>query len=219
MTNTCKPTVLLVDGYSLIFRGFHALPLLTAEGGEYTKYMDFGNWEHAFLNVDGAYMCSKVYLNDQFLYMHPHGYTPYLVDLTDKMWKNTCNRITIITQNLQPSTRWYTGAGLYRDVFLWVGGKVRMEPWDVFVTTKSADEKKAIMSASVTVTSENGRVSDAEAMIGNVPNSIHITNNTANILFFTRSHSFHFRVILPVYGHLLYNISSLKASSAGRSMP
>ena len=124
------------------------------EGGEYTKYMDFGNWEHAFLNVDGAYMCSKVYLNDQFLYMHPHGYTPYLVDLTDKMWKNTCNRITIITQNLQPSTRWYTGAGLYRDVFLWVGGKVRMEPWDVFVTTKSADEKKAIMSAAVTVTSD-----------------------------------------------------------------
>ena len=45
MSNTCKPTVLLVDGYSLIFRGFHALPLLTAEGGEYT------NAVHGFFNM------------------------------------------------------------------------------------------------------------------------------------------------------------------------
>lgn len=124
------------------------------EGSEYTKYIDFGDWDHAILDVDGAYMCSKVYINEQFMYMHPHGYTPYLVDLTEKMWKNTCNRITINTQNLQPSSRWYSGAGLYRDVFLWVGGKIRIEPRDIFITTKSADEKKATVSVSVTVSSD-----------------------------------------------------------------
>jgi len=37
MSETRKPAVLLVDGYSLIFRGFHALPLLTTENGDYTN--------------------------------------------------------------------------------------------------------------------------------------------------------------------------------------
>ena len=45
MDTTCKPTVMLVDGYSLIFRGFHALPLLTAGNGEYT------NAVHGFFNM------------------------------------------------------------------------------------------------------------------------------------------------------------------------
>ena len=37
MNDSHKPTVMLVDGYSLIFRGFHALPLLTSPSGEYTN--------------------------------------------------------------------------------------------------------------------------------------------------------------------------------------
>jgi len=92
--------------------------------------------------------------------MHPYGYTPFLVDFTDKMMKNRINRISIHTLNLQPSTRWYSGAGVYRDVFLWTGGKVRIEPRDIFITTKSADEKSATVSVAITVTSdEDARVS------------------------------------------------------------
>ena len=131
------------------------------DGAEYTKFMDFGDWDHAFLDVDGAYMCSKVYVNDQFMYMHPHGYTPYLVDISEVMWKNSCNRIMINTQNIQPSSRWYSGAGLYRDVFLWVGGKIRIEPRDIFITTKSADSKKAVVSVAITVSSDT----DADSII------------------------------------------------------
>ena len=75
--------------------------------------------------------------------MHPHGYTPYLVDLSGHVQRGIHNCINITTQNIQPSTRWYSGAGLYRDVFLWSGGKARIEPWDMFIHTLSANDECA----------------------------------------------------------------------------
>ena len=99
-------------------------------------------------------MCSRVFFNDNHMAFHPYGYTPFLVDLTPKMRKNRPNKIEITTQNIQPSTRWYSGSGIYRDVFLWTGGKVRVEPWDVFVKTVSADDERAVISAIVEITSD-----------------------------------------------------------------
>lgn len=90
--------------------------------GRYEKYMTFGDDEHYILDIDGAYMCTRIYFNDELLDMHPHGYMPYLVDLSDYVKHGINNKIVLTTENLQPSTRWYSGAGVYRDVFLWSGG-------------------------------------------------------------------------------------------------
>lgn len=104
--------------------------------GRYVRYLPIpADARHVILNVDGAYMISKVKCNDNMLFTHPHGYTPYLVDLTEKILPGHTNKLEINTNDLQPSTRWYSGAGVYRDVFLWFGGDVRVEPWDIFVTT------------------------------------------------------------------------------------
>lgn len=106
--------------------------------GTYTKELSLEN-KHYILDIDGGYMCTAVKLNNTLLSIHPHGYTPHLVDLTETMKPNAENTLAITTHAHQPSTRWYTGAGLYRDVFLWEGGDVRLEPWDVFVTTPTTD--------------------------------------------------------------------------------
>ena len=126
----------------------------TGVSGEYTKYIEFDNSEHIILDVDGAYMCSRIYLNDNLLGMHPYGYTPILMDLSDKANKDSVNKLTVSTQNLQPSTRWYSGAGIYRDVFLWTGGSVRIEPRDIFVTTTEIDKDKARLSVVLDITSD-----------------------------------------------------------------
>jgi len=122
--------------------------------GSYKKFINFGDSEHVILNVDGAYMCSRVIINDNQIYTHPYGYTPYLVELTPKARKNVLNKLEITTFNVQPSTRWYSGAGVYRDVFIWTGGKIRIEPWDVFITTESASSEKAVVKAVIDVTSD-----------------------------------------------------------------
>lgn len=108
--------------------------------GEYRKKVRFDNASnHYILQVDGAYMCSEAHLNDFLIEKHPHGYTPYLVDLTPHIDFEKENELMLVTNGIQPSTRWYSGAGLYRDVFMWEGGDIRIEPWDIFVTTPKAD--------------------------------------------------------------------------------
>ena len=102
------------------------------------------------LDIDGAYMNVEVTLNRELLDMHPYGYTPYLVDLTNHV-KAGKNKLMITTQSRQPSTRWYSGGGLYRSVSLWVGEPVGIEPWDVFVTTPEVSKERAIVKAEYAI--------------------------------------------------------------------
>lgn len=111
--------------------------------GKYVKFLKFDEEKHYILDIDGAYMCTQVFLNENQIGYHPHGYTPYLVELTPYILKNISNRLEITTTVLPMSTRWYSGNGIYRDVFLWEGGDIRIEPWDMFISTVSANEDRA----------------------------------------------------------------------------
>ncbi|MBQ8510473.1 MAG: DUF4982 domain-containing protein [Clostridia bacterium] len=143
--------------------------------GHYVKDINLTLGRRYILDVDGAYMCTTVKLNGYHLIMHPHGYTPLLVDLT-KRAKDGSNKLELSTNALQPSTRWYSGAGIYRDVFLWEGGDIRIEPWDLFVSTPTLDtvsaacEISADRDASVTLRAhildaEGKTVASAEAAV------------------------------------------------------
>ncbi len=118
----------------------------TGTKGCYTKYLEFPPAAHTMLDIDGAYMCTRVLLNENQLAMHPNGYMPYLVDLTGHIREGKINKLDLDTKHLQPSCRWYSGGGVYRDVYLWTGGKVRIEPWDLFLSTKTLTETNARLS-------------------------------------------------------------------------
>jgi len=119
--------------------------------GKYVKYFTVDeNAKSVILDVDGAYMCASVTVNEHYLTMHPHGYVPFTVDLSKDIIKGITNKLKIVTNALQPSTRWYSGAGLYRDVFLWTGGDIRIEPRDIFIKTPATDSVKA----EITVTAD-----------------------------------------------------------------
>lgn len=122
--------------------------------GTYIKYMRLDSGKHYILDVDGAYMCAQIDINEHTVAIHPHGYTPFLVDITDKLCPDAINKLKIVTNDMQPSARWYSGAGIYRDVFLWTGGDVRIQPWDVFIKTVSADSVSARIEVSYSVTSD-----------------------------------------------------------------
>lgn len=144
----------------------------TGTKGSYEKYMKFEKAEHTILDIDGAYMCARIYFNDNLLDMHPYGYTPYLVDLTGKIREDRNNKIGIEVLNVQPSTRWYSGSGVYRDVYLWTGGKVRIEPWDMFINTEKIEKDYAVVSVKLCISSDmeaaaeiNLEILDGESVI------------------------------------------------------
>lgn len=122
--------------------------------GKYIKYINFEDKKHYILDIDGAYMCTQIFFNENHLAHHPYGYTPFLIDLTSYIISDTSNKLAIITNPLPNTTRWYSGNGIYRDVFLWEGGDIRIEPWNMFVSTMSADEEKAKIKLKFTISSD-----------------------------------------------------------------
>lgn len=124
--------------------------------GVYKKILEIPpQWEGKtiLLDIDGAYMNAEVSVNQEVLEIHPNGYIPFQVDITKVLWKDKRkNLIKIITQSRQPSSRWYSGGGLYRDVCLWVGGPVHVRPWDFFITTPVIEKDRAEVCVDMTVT-------------------------------------------------------------------
>lgn len=121
----------------------------------YEKYMTIpADTERLILDIDGAYMQTDVFFNEDLVAQHHHGYTPFLTDLTEHVRRGATNRFVIKTLAPQPSTRWYSGGGLYRDVCLWTGGRVRIEPWDLFVSTLMADISYAEINAAFAIRSD-----------------------------------------------------------------
>lgn len=148
--------------------------------GHYHKDIELSQaHRHYILDVDGAYMNTEVKLNDYILVKHPHGYTPMLVDMTDRVRFGEKNHIEITTRAMHPSSRWYTGAGIYRDVFLWEGGDIRIEPWDKFITTPALDTVKAVYEISADRNAEitlRAAVLDGEAVVTSAEETVRVTN-------------------------------------------
>lgn len=121
--------------------------------GIYKKTLVPQKGVHHILDVEGAYANAEYKLNGSFLGNHPHGYTPFLLDLTDYLHDGE-NELEIKTDDMQCSTRWYSGAGIYRDVFVWTGGSVRIEPWDAHITTPIISDNFATVQVDYTVSSD-----------------------------------------------------------------
>lgn len=137
--------------------------------GVYTKVLDIpADWENKriLLDIDGAYMNTEIVMNQQVIALHPYGYTPYLADLTPALrFNGKPNNLKVITQSRQPSTRWYSGGGIYRSVSLWVGEGIYIKPWDVFITTPSISADNAVVNCGITVTADSKDVQNTELLV------------------------------------------------------
>ncbi|HVQ95667.1 MAG TPA: glycoside hydrolase family 2 TIM barrel-domain containing protein [Mycobacteriales bacterium] len=88
------------------------------------------------VEFDGVYMDSSVFLNGQLLGTHPYGYTGFAFDLTGAHADGvTPNVLAVQVRNQLPSSRWYSGSGIYRNVRLVVTGPVHVARWGTAVTT------------------------------------------------------------------------------------
>lgn len=93
-----------------------------------------------YLEFEGIYMRSTVYLNDEKVGGWIYGYTGFYVDLTGKLKIGQDNEIRVVADNSRtPNSRWYTGSGIYRNVWLHVGEKRHIAPEGICVTTESTD--------------------------------------------------------------------------------
>ena len=88
-----------------------------------------------FIEFDGVYMNSTVYVNGQEVGHRPYGYSSFEYDIT-KFLKQGDNVIAVKVDNSdQPNSRWYSGCGIYRHVWLTKTHSVHVKHWGVHVVT------------------------------------------------------------------------------------
>jgi beta-galactosidase len=110
------------------------------------------------IEFDGVYMNSEVWINGHSLGLRPYGYTTFEYDLTPYLHPNGAPNILAVRvdNSQQPSTRYYSGSGIYRHVWLNVTGPIAVDHWGAFVTTVSAKPEVARLRIAVQVRNESG---------------------------------------------------------------
>jgi beta-galactosidase len=115
--------------------------------GEYRRIFtvpDEWHGKKVFIEFEGVYMNAEVRLNEHFIERHPYGYTSFLIDLTPYLKFNEENTLRVVVDNgAQRNSRWYSGSGIYRPVWLIVADPMHVAHWGVYVTTPVVTTEKA----------------------------------------------------------------------------
>ena len=98
-----------------------------------------------FIEFDGVYRNSEVWINGHYLGKRPYGYSTFEYELTPSLvYGAKPNVIAVKVDNSQqPNSRWYSGSGIYRNVWLTTLNPVHVEHWGTYVTTPEVNNQSA----------------------------------------------------------------------------
>lgn len=123
--------------------------------------------KHFRIEFDGVYMNSEVFINGTCLGKRPYGYISFSYDLTPYLKWGEKNVIAVRVDNAeQPNSRWYSGCGIYRNVWLLKTGDVCVAEWGTYVTTAKVDGQGA--SLNLVTTLENTGKENADVTVRSV---------------------------------------------------
>ena len=113
----------------------------------------------AELLFDGAMSEARVYVNGHEVCFWPYGYSPFHCDVTPYLNKSGSNVLAVRLENLPFSSRWYPGAGLYRNVHLvCTSAKAHIPVWGTFVSTPSVHKDMASVSLGISLVSDKENI-------------------------------------------------------------
>jgi beta-galactosidase len=116
-----------------------------------------GEWhgKTVLVEFEGVYMNAHVWLDEHLLGRHPYGYTTFHYDLTPHLEPGSEPVLRVLVDNAsQPNSRWYSGSGIYRHVWLWLGHRLHLPPWGVWVTTPDISQAEATVRVRTCVDNE-----------------------------------------------------------------
>ncbi len=137
--------------------------------GWYRKRLDIPadlDDRHVLIEFDGVYMNSEVWCNGHYCGTRPYGYSSFCYDLTPyvKAGETACI-VVRVDNSRQKNSRWYSGSGIYRHVWLTIAGPIRVDHWGTFVTTPAVSETAASVECSVTVVNDSRGDADVDVCL------------------------------------------------------
>ncbi len=126
--------------------------------GWYRKtFTPTSEWKDKKITIyfEGVYMNSEVFINGKSLGIYPYGYTSFNYDLTPYLNLNKENSIAVRVDNAQQkNSRWYSGSGIYRHVWMIVTNPVHITNWGTAISTPEVSSKNATVKIKTTVRNE-----------------------------------------------------------------
>ena len=162
-------------------------------GGIYTYEKRFtapAEWENkkVLIEFEGVYRNCTVSLNGREIGGHKYGYTTFTLPL-DELKFGAENTLTVVADNSQlPNSRWYSGSGIYRPVWVYVGDAQRVEYRGVKITTVSIDP--AVVRVEIDATADAAvEIMDGETVIArgsgsgeiSIPNAVLWSDETPKL--------------------------------------
>jgi beta-galactosidase len=113
------------------------------------------------LEFEGVYRDATVFINGAYAGQRPYGYSRFFIDADRFLRFGVDNEVRVECRTHQDS-RWYTGAGIYRDTWLLVGDVVRIGPDGVRITTADSDTERAVVEVATTVENDSIEIRTVE---------------------------------------------------------
>ena len=141
-----------------------------------------------YIDFDGVYMNAKVWINGQLLGQRPYGYSSFRFDLTPHLKFGARNVVAVRVDNSdQPNSRWYSGCGIYRHVWLVKTEKIHVAHWGTHVV---AEGNKVSVSVSIdnnttsqqTVVVRNKIISPAGVQVASASKKLSLNPSAKSII-------------------------------------
>ena len=117
--------------------------------------------QQIYIDFDGVYWNSEVWINGISVGKRPNGYISFRYDLTPHIKFGESNVIAVKVDNLdQPNSRWYSGSGIYRNVWLTTKSPVHIAQWGTYVTTLEITENLAKINIITRIQNTTGKEPD-----------------------------------------------------------
>ncbi|WP_138750787.1 glycoside hydrolase family 2 TIM barrel-domain containing protein [Paenibacillus sinopodophylli] len=160
-----------------------------ALGSFKTGFYRNGTWEYkkifhvsedyekkkVIFQFDGVFQRAMVYINGDFAGHHPYGYSQFFIEGDRFLRYGSDNEIKVIVRTADDS-RWYSGAGIYRDVYMLTADFVYIEPRGLRLTTPNVANNQAVVCAAISIKN------DSAASKATIQVETEIMDNQGNIV-------------------------------------
>lgn len=127
----------------------------------------------SFIYFEGVYNRSEVYLNGHLLGKRPSGFASFLYELTPYLNPKGDNVLAVrVDHSRQADSRWYTGSGIYRDVWFITSSKTHLAQWGTTYRLKTIDGQSAVVEVDVATDGEPSRQLTAEIVMSDADGNI-----------------------------------------------
>ena len=116
------------------------------------------NTKRIIIQFDGIYMNAEVWINGEYLGNHPYGYTSFWYDVTDKIKYDKENILAVKVKNEGENSRWYSGSGIYRHIWLKILEPIHIVQWGTSITTPEVNASSAKIDIKTKVINQTSEV-------------------------------------------------------------